>query len=377
MTQTTTISRQSSIDIGAIEKELAALWKQPADAQNNIDSSPHITRACVMTLVVPVSGQRAANDASTVITQLTDRFPNRAIVVDMRASTDDDMIDAWVQANCQIPSTGHSQICGEQITIEASGAALARVPGTLLPLLVADVPVVLWWAQGAPTGAALFPRLAALADRIIVDSATFDVPEQQLTEQIQFAHAKHTVSDLAWGRLTPWRELTAQFFDSPNMVGHLAEIEQVSVRYHAPPDGTLDRVQPLLFVGWLAAKLGWTVETPTPATAAASFTLHRADGGQVVVAFAPAAASEPTSSVIEDLAIHCAHADFQIACGSADENCAEATAQIKGFTPVRRMVRLERHERADLLAEELRLFGHDKGYEGALEAAMAMVGVTE
>ena len=372
MTQTSMLGDRQNIDIGAIEKELAALWKQPT-AESNLPAGPHMMRACVMTLVIPVIGQAAANAASTAVTELTDRFPNRAIVIDTRPSTGDDRIDAWVQANCQMPGTGRAQICGEQISIEASGAALERVPGTVLPLLVTDVPVVLWWSAGVPTDSPLFPRLTALSDRLVVDSATFDAPEHQVRNLIELSQQRQALSDLAWGRLTPWRELTAQFFDSPSTSKHLQEIEQVTLRYHTTTDSDLDRLQPLLLVGWLAAKLGWNVLTPAPAQPNATFTFQRSDNGTVTVQLEAAEVGATGDHTLTAISLRCSHGTFAIT--RSDDDRALATAEIADTPPVRRTVRLERRDRADLLAEELRLFGRDKGYEGALNAVAAVLGV--
>lgn len=368
MTATVPLGEQKQIDVGAIEKELAALWKQPKGEHSN---GPQTTRACVMTLVIPVAGERAANEITTVVSKLTDRFPNRAIVIDAVPNAADTM-EAWVQAHCQMPTTGSTQICCEQISIEARGSAVERTAGVVLPLLVPDVPVVVWWPRGSPTGASVFARLAPLADRVLVDSATFEQPEQQLGELMRM-FAQRAVSDLAWGRLTPWRELTAQFFDSPNTVGNLRELEQVQIHYRPRPDGTLDRVQPLLFVGWLAAKLGWNAPTTAPATADATFTLTRSDGAHVSIELVPESGSEPGATQIMAIELRCSHAHYSIAVAQAP-GCALATAQSGSLAAVRRVVRLEQPDLADLLAEELRLFGRDKGYEGALKAAAAIVG---
>lgn len=363
---TTTTSQRQHIDISAIERELAALWKQSDDGDG-----PQVTRACVMTLIAPVQGLSAAQDAAAVIVRLTDRFPNRAIVIDSAPEQQADSLDAWVQANCQLPAAGRTQICCEQITIDARGVAVARVPGTVLPLLVPDVPVVLWWPQGNPLGSPLFERLSALANRVIIDSASFSEPEPQLRTLLTTFGARSRVSDLAWGRLTPWRELIAQFFDSPANVPHLHAACRVTVQYDAPAT-TLDRVQPLMFVGWLAAKLEWQATAPIEERPDAAFTLRRPDGGTVEILLVPAPLATPDAARLAAVELRCAEATFQVERSSA-VNCAMATAQIGNAAPLRRVVRLERSDTAELLAEELRLFGRDRGYEGALRAAATMV----
>src|SRR4029079_15347299 len=122
-------------------------------------------------------GGRAVDEVTTTVGELTSCHPNRAIVVGATPGAADELLAAWVQAHCQMPGPGRPQVCCEQITIEARGPAVARVPGTVLPLLVPDLPVMFWWPRGAPFDDPLFARLCDLADRVIVDSATSDAPE--------------------------------------------------------------------------------------------------------------------------------------------------------------------------------------------------------
>src|SRR4029450_8770390 len=101
-------------------------------------------------------------------------------------------------------------------------------------------PVLLWWPDGEPVGDPRFLKFADIVDRVIVDSATFAAPEAGLTRMAALLNpdpstssggaertedhdgrpsgAGTTISDLSWSRLTPWRELAAQFFDAPALV---------------------------------------------------------------------------------------------------------------------------------------------------------------
>jgi len=262
------LESRTNVDVRAIERELSALWQQA-----NQDQPDAVTRVCVLNLVTVVHSGRTADHVTDIIALLNTRHPNRAIVVSAlpEEGAGAPVLEAWVQAHCRLPAPGRPQVCCEQITIEARGAAVARVPGTVLPLLVPDVPVMLWWPHGEPVGDPRFLKFADVVDRVIVDSATFDAPEAGLArmaallpaetetqEQEDQPSARGTaISDLSWSRLTPWRELTAQFFDTPALAAHLAEITRITVDYEARPGAAADRSQALLLVGWLAARLGW------------------------------------------------------------------------------------------------------------------------
>lgn len=97
------------------------------------------------------------------------------------------------------------------------------------------------------------------------------------------------ISDLSWSRLTPWRELVAQFFDAPAQVAQLAEISSVTVSYEALAGAADNGRQALLLVGWLAARLGWAPATPARRRGSvANIQMRRADGSAVRIKLRPA-----------------------------------------------------------------------------------------
>ena len=368
----TSLGERTHIDVRAIERELTALWKQAAEGHNG-ESGQAVTRTCVLNLVVATGGGRAVEDATETIARLTARHPNRAIVINAGTVHEPPLLDAWVQAHCQMPGPGRPQVCCEQITIEARGAALARVPGTVLPLLVPDVPVMLWWPRGAPFDDPLFAKLCALADRVIVDSANFDAPEAGLQRLAALLDTRTAISDLSWARLTPWRELIAQFYDAPAMLPHLDEISRVLVEYEAHPGEVVDRTQAFLIAGWLGSRLGWRpAGAAQEASGVTRLTITRPDGGAAQVELCPV---EPKDDALDRLAtvtLECARGRFSV--GRADApDAAVARADVEGMLPLQRVVRLERMDEAALLAEELRLLGRDRGFEGALRLATALL----
>ena len=389
MTTTSTsapLGERIHIDIRAIERELNDLWKQVAEDMSDAHQQT-VTRTCVLNLIVVTGGGRAAEHATETVARLTGRHPNRAFVISAAPNARKDVLDAWVQTHCQMPSPGRPQVCGEQITIEARGMAVDRVAGTLLPLLVPDVPVMLWWPRGEPADDPRFLKFADMVDRIIVDSATFAAPEAGLARMAALLNpnegreehaggrerAGTAISDLSWSRLTPWRELIAQFFDAPALVPHLSEITCVTIEYEVRADAVADRSQALLLVGWLAARLGWR-RTEPPSQQHDGTTLHMASatGEPIAVELRPAALAEDALDRLAALTIECRRARFTIARDDTPD-CAVARSEIEGMLPIQRKVRLERLDEADLIGEELRLLGHDKTFEAVLQVTAGLL----
>jgi glucose-6-phosphate dehydrogenase assembly protein OpcA len=369
---TNILGERTHIDVHAIERELTALWKQAADDHD--EAGQAVTRTCVLNLIVVTSG--GTERATETVAELTGRYPNRAIVVDAAPTAANELLDAWVQAHCRMPGPGRPQVCCEQITIEARGTAVDRVPGTILPLLVPDVPVMIWWPKGAPFADPRLEKYLDLVDRMIVDSATFDAPEAGLAAQVQLMDGGVEVSDLAWARLTPWRELIAQFFDAPAMLPHLDLIERVSVEYEAEAGTSGDRTQAFLLVGWLGSRLKWRpAVAPWVQAGVTRLVLARPNGGAVQIELRPV---EPKADLLDRLAacsLDCPQGRFMVGRAEAPD-AAVARSEVEGMQPIGRVVRLQHMSEAELLAEELRMLGHDYGFEGALRLATSLVGQT-
>jgi glucose-6-phosphate dehydrogenase assembly protein OpcA len=274
-------TRPVAVDIHTIERELAHLWEQ-VDTQTGEQKA---LRVCSLNLVVWVDHTRAAERASETIRGIIRKHPNRAMLIVNDPDAPEAQLEAWVQANCQMTTPGAQQVCGEQISITAHDSRMVQVAGLVLSLLLPDLPVVLWWSGAVPFQHPLFQRLRPLLDRVVLDSAQFPDPttglshlaqlyRQQPTTATQkgqegqkrrsssFSAPSYALGDLNWGRLTPWRSLTAQFFDNRAFLPALNTIDTVMVAYEYPADQQPDHTQPILLVGWLAACLNWTLAEP-------------------------------------------------------------------------------------------------------------------
>ena len=82
-----------------------------------------------------------------------------------------------------------------------------------------------------------------------------------MSTQLKSQWPKIAVTDMNWGRLTPWREMVAGFFDPPNIRPYLDRIGHVNIEYAMPEShhGPINRSQALLVAGWLASRLGWEI----------------------------------------------------------------------------------------------------------------------
>jgi glucose-6-phosphate dehydrogenase assembly protein OpcA len=136
---------------------------------------------------------------------------------------------------------------GETAVIRLRGEVVKHPESVVLPLLLPDSPVAIWWAGDAPMDPAGDP-LGALAQRRITDVAGVTRGKQQAMRTHCAAYAPGN-TDLAWTRLTPWRALLAAALDQ-----YQTTVTSASV--------TAERISPSadLMVTWLSIRLKVPVE---------------------------------------------------------------------------------------------------------------------
>jgi Glucose-6-phosphate dehydrogenase subunit len=183
----------------------------------------------------------------------------------------------------------------EQVTILVSGNAMHSAAHIVQPLLKPDLPIYLWWLNDPPHNSPVFADLVHMSSRTIVDSNTFLRPEAGITSISTFLQQEpdsSAVSDLNWARVTPWRELVAQFFDVTEYRPYLAGVHRIEIEHAVAPESgystegevSPDPIQALLLAGWLKTILNWKLADDTtanlyePATGTYSWHIVRPTG---------------------------------------------------------------------------------------------------
>ncbi|MEI7556178.1 glucose-6-phosphate dehydrogenase assembly protein OpcA [Candidatus Chlorohelix sp.] len=249
-----------NIALEDIEKGITALW-QATDMTRQADSEPAVMRACVLNLVICTETDEELEQATNSIARLTWTYPSRSIVLLSKPNDPEEEITAWISAHCQMPDPKGRKVCCEQITIEGRGTGAERISSMVLPLLVSDLPVTLWWRYDLGSQLNLFQHLFETADRLVVDSRLFKKPTtsfKQLADLAESTQHKVSISDLNWTRLTPWRSAISQFFDNTSFLPYLYTVDKLEIEYEAPYDFEQPNFsEALLLVGWFAKVLNW------------------------------------------------------------------------------------------------------------------------
>ncbi|MCW2853001.1 MAG: oxppcycle protein [Nocardioides sp.] len=201
--------------------------------------SPAMGMVMTMVIVVPEDDAEAAMKAAR---EASHEHPARALGVilgDARGAA---------QINAQV-GTG-SGWTGETAVIRLQGGVVRHAASVVLPLLLPDSPVAVWWPTEAPADPAADP-LGALAQRRITDAAAAPRGKGKALNQQCAAYVKGN-TDLAWTRITPWRALLAAALDQ-----HHVKVTGASV--------SAERISPSadLLAAWLGARLRVTVDRTT------------------------------------------------------------------------------------------------------------------
>jgi glucose-6-phosphate dehydrogenase assembly protein OpcA len=156
----------------------------------------------VMTLVIVVA-EEDAHDALRAARLASREHPARVLGVILG--------DARGQGHVHAQVGIGDDWAGENAMIRLRGEVAKYPASVVLPLLLPDSPVAVWWPTDAPDDPAADP-LGALAQRRITDAgaATRGKNKAILTQCASYTKGN---TDLAWTRVTPWRALLAAALD--------------------------------------------------------------------------------------------------------------------------------------------------------------------
>ena len=360
-------------NVAEIEAGLSAMWRSAAET---VGAESAVTRASALTLLVYVDSQEAGREVSNLIAEVTRQNPCRAVVMVMDPKRSPPGLMATVSAHCHMPVEGEKQICSEQITLHARGETGPELVSVVLPLTVSGLPIYLWWRAEHFTMPAYFDQILRMTQHVIVDSARFVATRSDLTALAAWSKkysGRIRLSDLNWARATPWREVMAQCFDSPDRRPYLQRIREVRIEYEMESARlSTQRAQSLLLTAWLATRLGWDfhyAEAQGQSMPRALF--FKSSGGEIKVERALRKVEGGGSGVCFSFTIEADGARFSFSRGT-DGKVVQTLAEVPGVPPIGRTVRIEVGDEVEILNDELMLSGRDHVYEEALALVARM-----
>lgn len=222
------------IDLEAIEQQLKKARLAAGSAT-----------ATTMNFVVYVDDETLQERTNDKALQLATKYPARIMIL----HTDDE--SAKVSTESRKAGDG-SIINAERIELGINNMSPQAICSAINALRIPDISNVLWWTSETVANEMLFDEIIPMMDTVIVDSSGAEAGELAIRELTEFfsSGTKTLIRDLAYMRLAPWQDMVAQFFDDPNFLSELNDIERVEITSGSCAEA-------YYLVGWLASRLGW------------------------------------------------------------------------------------------------------------------------
>ncbi|MEV0116164.1 glucose-6-phosphate dehydrogenase assembly protein OpcA [Streptomyces sp. NPDC050844] len=276
----------------------------------------------VLTLVI-VTDEENAYDSLKAANDASREHPSRTLVVIRRAARSPrDRTTSRLDAEVRV---GVEAGTGETVILRLYGEVINHAQSVVLPLLLPDAPVVVWWPVNAPLDPSNDP-LGSLAQRRVTDTYAAEQPIHELAARAEAYHPGDT--DLSWTRITPWRSMLAAALDQVTCKVTSVEVEGEEFNPSCE-----------LLAMWLADRLGVPVKRSISTGPGLTGVRMDTDCGPIVL-------------------------------GRSDGSLA--TLSVQGQPD--RAVALKRRETAELIAEELRRLDPDDTYASALKFGVERLG---
>jgi glucose-6-phosphate dehydrogenase assembly protein OpcA len=385
------IEVEKTLDVAAVERQLAELWLQTSGASDS-DDDEAVLRARVANLLVFVQNREALDQVRAMLPELTASHPSRVLLMHGSLKGGEHDIEMSVDTICQTDKRGRARrLSCEEITLQAAGRFVVELPSAALPLLVPDLSSFLWWHGAPQSGNKVLDTLLRASDRLVIDSAEFEEPLAGLVETNKLYRQDHYdhlgISDLNWARLTLWRGLLADFYDVAGYQNLLERVGSVQVDYVAPERGKTEVApQAFLIAGWLASRLGWELadEQLSQKGETASFKfLSRASnredsdpGNRVIILDLNRIEQDDRKpGRLVQVALQCGAAKSAsfVVSRSADNLHVLSESKIGATTQRGRVLPVRNRSAAHLLSREMEILCNDQIYQESVAVAAKMI----
>ena len=355
-------------DASRVEQELRHLWRHEAEKSN---AGP-VLCSRTLNLIVYCRNFADVQRATGLLDPIISNHPCRAIVISPAPPESQEEIHTEVSASCLTSHAGNRYIGRELVSLAVKPGAHPRLASIVRALVLPDLPIFLWWRDARSLGSELFRQLSDLAERIIVDSAGLDDLQADWPGvQALVQRPNKAVSDLAWSRLTAWRQLIAQLFDGTARASYLRQLGRIVVEFGDESGKPNVPADALLLGAWLARQLGFRHPRPVaPGDVSEQQTAAwELSSGDFRLRVELRHGKRPGMGVTA-VFLTCNDGRSVFAVTRTQDGKGLATrAELPGQVPLRRLVRTGDESASRLVSSELEILGRDVLYEDVLRLA--------
>ncbi len=243
------VSARVSESLARIESDIRAIWAPDEEGH----TKPHATTLNL----IAVHGQRDGAAFASCIHDVAARLGARTFLVVVDPRLEPWTLDGDVSAVCSVePGSGRETACAERVELSFGAMVAKRAASIIDALIESSLPTALVIGPGAH--GSVVDALASSSECVILDSS--DTGLARACEIVEEVPGR--VDDLSFVRIRRWRDMTARFFDDPELRGALSSIEKIVLRHVRRHDHAGASAEAELLVAWMGARLGWK---PNPA----------------------------------------------------------------------------------------------------------------
>jgi hypothetical protein len=370
----------ATIDANAVHKTLLRLWGELVDERRAALGRPRRDpdgawmRTRTINLIGIADDSDEADRISQTVSSLVEFFPSRSVILVRKPpATLSSGLAVKLAVEELRTSRNRTPVRFETITVAAAGRE-ELLGSVASPVLLPELPDFVWHPSGTFDSSPLLNEVLDITDRLIVDTANVSDPSRSLRFLDSLpggvSDGELHLSDMAWTRLTPWRQMIAQFFDQGAAQPCLDLIDDVTITYGGRDNsGRSGLTAGLLMAGWLCTRLGWRApgEELVRARDGWRLTLRAGQRGRSreVILMLKEAAPDVAGPCLGEVSIEAGGDNpgrFKIE--RVSPSSVETTSELT--STVSRVVYVRNLDDARLLSLELRVFGSDPIYHEAL-----------
>lgn len=250
------MATDANIHLIDIEGELKNLWEKNPN-ENKI-------KACLFNLIVYIPEEGRVEYFKEIIAKIIHNFPCRVLLIERESDERKSRLDLSVTTEVHLAED--VEIICDQIVVKVSRDLIERVPFIIIPHLVPDLPVYLLWGKDPTVETDLLPCFQKWASRIMFDTdCTRDMQKFSQLMLHKLETLKTEIMDVHWALISPWRDVVAQIFNSPERIQQLARANLIKITYNTANAEYVHHLetQAIYLQGWLAAQLDWKLERLT------------------------------------------------------------------------------------------------------------------
>ncbi len=218
----------------------------------------NLIKASLFNLIVIANSIQRGLVCRELVRIVTSKFPCRVLFVQSDESNQAD----FFQTEHTIQSIAN--VCFDQFTINSSTNQLHKVPFLLLPNIMPDLPVYILVGNDPTEDHVILPQIQKYANRVIFDCESIDNLQRFSERMLAMIHdSTGSLIDVNWARAKGWREVMARVFYGDEKIDHLNQARMISISFagRALNPNPQDELQALYLQAWLAAQLGWNLDS--------------------------------------------------------------------------------------------------------------------